>query len=34
MAKTLHTQSRGPGLDPGSGNKIIHAAIKSVHTDK
>ena len=34
MAKILHTQCRGPGLDPGSGNKITHAAIKSVHADK
>ena len=34
VVSTPCTRSRGPGLDPGSGNKITHAAIKSVHADK
>ena len=29
VAKTLHSQCRGPGFDPWSGNLIPHAANKS-----
>ena len=28
-AKALHSQYRGPGFDPWSGNKIPHATTKS-----
>ena len=31
MAKTPHSQGRGPGLDPCSGNWIPHAATKTSH---
>ena len=31
VAKTPRSQCRGPGFDPWSGNKILHAASKSSH---
>ena len=31
VAKTPHSQSRGPGFNPSSGNQIPHAATKSSH---
>ena len=31
LAKTLCSQSRGPGFDPWSGNQIPHTTIKSSH---
>ena len=31
VAKTLHSQCRGPGFNLGSGNYIPHAATKSSH---
>ena len=32
MAKTPHSQCRGPGFDPWSGNQVPHAKTKSSHT--
>ena len=31
VVKTLHSQCRGPGFDPWSGNWILHDAAKSPH---
>ena len=31
VVETPHSQCRGPGFDPWSGNWILHAAIKSSH---
>ena len=28
MAKTPHSQCRGPGFDPWSGNKILYASVE------
>ena len=31
VAKTLHSQCRGPRFDPWTGNYILHATTKSSH---
>ena len=31
VAKTLHSQCRGPGFNPWSGNWILHTATKQSH---
>ena len=31
MVKTPHSQCRGPGFDPWSGNQVPHAATKRSH---